>query len=93
MPSAQFVMFLLSEEWPEQFAEIQKYGTPITYKTFRSKLCEAARNDLSQIVKNFTSSELGSFIEKCECYVISHPNFPNRKAYGITYMDKAWIFV
>ena len=93
MSNAQFVMFLVEDEWPDQFAEISKYGTKITYKTFRTKLCEAARNDLSQIAKNFSSRNLGSFIEKCECYVINHPNFPNRKAYGITYKDKAWIFV
>jgi len=93
MANAQFVMFLLKEEWPDQFEEISKFGTKITYKTFRTKLCEDAREDLSFTVKDLSSRYNESFIEKCSCYVINHPNFPGRKAYGVTYKDRAWIFV
>ena len=93
MANAQFVMFLLKEEWPDQFREISKYGTKITYKTFRTKLCEAARESLSFTVKELSSGYSESFVEKCNCYVINHPNFPDRKAYGVTYKDRAWIYV
>ena len=92
MVNAQFVMFLLREEWPDQFEEISKYGTKITYKTLRTKLSEGAREDLSFTVKELSSRYSESFVEKCDCYVINHPNFPDRKAYGVTYKDRAWIF-